>query len=251
MEVGSGYVTVITGATRGIGRAVATELAGPGSRLVLSGRSTTNRPDKRLPGTLEEIVEQCRQRGSEVLAVPADLASPDGTQQIINATDAHFGRCDILINNAAISYLGKFVDVVPASFNKTLQVNLLAPVALTHAFLPGMLDRGFGRVLFIGSGAAHHDGVLQLPYSVSKIGLERLTTGLDFQLAGTGVTASCVRIDELVVTEAVHLSAPQLVTEDSMQPDRFAIAVRWMIDHGEEIHGKTIDIAYLRHRHVL
>src|SRR5207245_10162814 len=116
-----------------------------------------------------------------------------------------FGPCDVLVNNAAVSFLGPFLEVPPSKWRAALAVNLLGPVMLAHGFLSGMVERGEGRIVNIGSAAAVSDVVLQLPYSVAKIGLERLTTGLAHQFGEQGVAVNCIRIDEVIPTEAVRL----------------------------------------------
>jgi NAD(P)-dependent dehydrogenase (short-subunit alcohol dehydrogenase family) len=237
---------VITGATRGIGRALALRLAGPDVRLVLTGRSTRERPDKRLPGTLEEVAEIASDRGAEVHGVVADLSVLDQVEGLARFVVDELGGADVLVNNAAISYLGRFVDVAAQRWWSTVALDLLAPAHLMHAVLPGMIERREGLVLNVGSAAAYEDAVPQLPYSVSKIGLERLTTGVAAQEQHEGVAVALVRIDELVVTEAVHLSAPHLVTDSSTEVDTFAVAMQWLISNPSGLHGRVLTFDDLR-----
>ena len=124
-----------------------------------------------------------------------------------------------------MSFVGPFLDVSAKRWRTVVGVNLIGPVALSRGVLPGMIERGQGRILNIGSGAAQSDGTLQLPYSVTKLGLERFTTGLAHQLAGCGVAVNCIRIDEVVPTEAVELHAKELAASARTSPEQFADAV--------------------------
>ena len=240
----AGRTIVITGATRGIGRALALRLAGPRVRLVLAGRSTEARPDKRLPGTLEQTARRAREAGADVDIRAVNLADSDEAASF--AAWLAEQPVDVLVNNAAISYVGQFVDVAAHRWSRAFAVNLLAPVSLTQSVLSGMLERGDGLVLNVGSGAAHVDPVPQLPYSTSKLALERLTTGLAAQIPDRGVVIALVRIDELVVTEAARHSAPQLITDDALSADDFATAMQWVIDHPQGLHGRVLTLAQLR-----
>lgn len=241
-------VAVITGATRGLGRATARAFGEAGARLVLVGRSTAERRNKALPGTLEEAAAEVSETGAEVLAVPADLSREEDVARVVEQTSERFGQCDILVNNAAVSFLGPFLDVRPSKWRAVIGVNLLAPVALTHAFLPGMVERGDGRVINVSSGAALNDGenVLQLPYSVTKLGLERLTTGLAHQFIKAAVAINCVRIDEVIPTEAVTLHAPELAERARHTPVDFGGAMRWLAAQPVGFTGKILTLAQLR-----
>src|SRR5438105_2370297 len=148
-------VCVVTGAARGIGKAVAVAFAKRGARLVLVGRSTHASPNRGgLPGTLESVAAEAGGLGAEVVIVAADLSKPDEVDSVVNAPNERFGRCDVLVNNAAVSFLGNFLDVPVRRWHAVLSVNLLAAVSLIHSFLPGMLERGDGRILNVSSGAA-------------------------------------------------------------------------------------------------
>jgi NAD(P)-dependent dehydrogenase (short-subunit alcohol dehydrogenase family) len=105
-------VVVVTGATRGIGRGIADAFARRGDTLVIAGRSTDANPNKvGLPGTLEGVAGELRAAGSEVLTVNADLTRTDDAQKVVDATLDAFGVPDVLVNNAAATFIGPFLDV--------------------------------------------------------------------------------------------------------------------------------------------
>lgn len=246
MEPLTDQVALVTGATRGLGRAISLALARRGAKLVIVGRSTEESPNRALPGTLEHTATELRTLGAPVLPVRADLASPGDVDHVVRATLDEHGRCDICVHNAAVSFLGPFLDVSASKWRAALNVNLVGPVALTQGLLPSMTDRGAGRFVFLGSGAAFSDEVLQLPYAVSKLGIERLTTGLAHQVSSTGVAVNCIRIDGVIPTEAVELSAPHLVENGACTAEEFAEAVVWLLGRPTWFTGMVLTLGQLR-----
>jgi citronellol/citronellal dehydrogenase len=242
----TGKVAIVTGATRGLGRQTALALGRAGCRVVVVGRSTAESPNRLLPGTLDETQQELRTAGAEVLAVAADVSNEADVGRIAAATTERFGRCDILVNNAAVSFLGPFLEVSAKRWRTAIEVNLMGPVMLSQAVLPGMLERGDGRILNIGSGAAHSDGTLQLPYSVTKLSLERITTGLAHQLTGQGVAVNCIRIDEVIPTEAVELHAKELAVGARSNAEQFAEAVVWVLARPAWYTGMVLTMEQLR-----
>jgi citronellol/citronellal dehydrogenase len=238
-------VAVVTGATRGIGLATARSLAGRGLDLVVVGRSTRDSPNRAgLPGTLEAAAEQTAALGAEVLAVPADLAAEGAAARLAAQVEERFGRCDVLVNNAAVSFLGPFVEVPSRKWRTVLTVNLFAAVELIEAFLPGMIERGAGRIISMGSDAAdtHLDsGVHQLPYSASKSAIEVMSRGLARQLAGTGIAVNALRPN--VATEAVTMHAPQLLDDPTgrwASTAAYGEAVAWLAEQPATFTGHLL-----------
>jgi NAD(P)-dependent dehydrogenase (short-subunit alcohol dehydrogenase family) len=240
-------VVVVTGATRGIGRATALAFAREGCRVVVIGRSTNERPNRALPGTLEEVEAEVRTLGADVLPIAADVSVEDDARRIVDHTLDRFGRCDVLVNNAAVSFLGGFLDVPVSRWRAAVGVNLLGPVMLAHGFLPGMLARNDGSIVNVGSIAAHTEAGArsQLPYATTKYALERFTTGLAAQTETSGVTVNAIRIDEVVATEAVGLHMPELLRTAPLSADDFAPAIVWLC-RARRTHGEILTIGALR-----
>ncbi|MCW2620963.1 MAG: short-chain dehydrogenase/reductase [Frankiales bacterium] len=238
-------VVVVTGAARGIGRSTAKAYARRGARLVLVARSTAEHPNRRLPGTLDAVAEELTALGADVLVVPTDLSRPESADEVVSATLDRFAECDVLVNNAAVSFLGPFADVPVSKWRAALDVNLLAPVGLTHGFLPGMLARGRGMILNISSGAAFQPVPAQLPYAVSKVGLEHFTAGLALQLDGSPVRVACVRVDEIVPTEAVTYARPDMAELGRCSSDQLGAALVWVSEQPAQ-QGRIWTMADLR-----
>ncbi len=240
-----GKVAVVTGATRGIGKAAAASLGRRGARLVLVGRSTADTPNRVLPGTLEETEAELRARDVEAIRVRADISRAEDVGRVIDETLKHYGRCDVLVNNAALSYVGKFLDVPVRRWNAVVGVNLLGPVMLCHALLPGMVERGYGRIINVSSAAASaaggSEGIPQLPYGSTKAALERLTVGLADQCSETGVAINAIR-PGLVLTESVTYFAPQLEKEGrGRQPDALGEAIAALAEQPATLTGKVLE----------
>jgi citronellol/citronellal dehydrogenase len=205
-EVGiDGCVAVVTGATRGIGRAVASALGRAGADVVIVGRSGQASPDPRLPGTVEDMVAELAAEGIDALAIQADLSDPDQTERIIEGTLSwRDGRCDILVNNAAFTSNGAIMTVPWRRWQKAFRLQVVAPLQLCQGFLPGMVERGVGRVVNVSSGAAQSLTPGLALYSTSKLAMERWSEYMSLELSGTGVAINTLRVDRIVATEGFH-----------------------------------------------
>ena len=185
----TGKTALITGAGRGIGRAIALGLADAGTRVVLLARTA---------GQLEETSGLLRARGvpaGRISVVPADLAD-EGQRALAAASVLAAGRVDILVNNAAtVEPLGPTTGIQAGDLRVAYEVNVIAPAELTAAVLPGMLAAGWGRVVNVSSGiVASPAGMIRgNAYAATKAALEAHTVNLAAELAGTGVTVNAYR----------------------------------------------------------
>lgn len=185
----TGKTALITGAGRGIGRAVALGLASAGTRLVLLART-----EEQLEQTRALLLDQ-GVPARRIQVVPADLADEEQRDHAVAAALA-VSRVDILVNNAAtVEPLGPTADVTARDLRLAFEVNVVAPAALTAAVLPGMLAAGWGRVVNISSGiAASPAGMIRAnAYATTKAALEAHTVNLAAELRGTGVTVNAYR----------------------------------------------------------
>jgi gluconate 5-dehydrogenase/3-oxoacyl-[acyl-carrier protein] reductase len=185
----AGRTALITGAGRGIGRAVAVGLADAGAGLILVARSAVE-----LAQT-QAIVSGRGAATEQVRIVPADLADGQQRGRAIAAALAA-GGVDILVNNAAtVEPLGPTAAVPVAALRRAFELNVIAPAALTAAVLPGMLEEGWGRIVNVSSAiAARPDAMVRFnAYAATKAALEAHTVNLAAELAGTGVTVNVYR----------------------------------------------------------
>lgn len=182
-----GKVALVTGAGRGIGRATAVGLAAGGAAVALVARSVDE---------LAETADLVRQQGGSALVVPADLGDDEQLDRATGRVRDEFGAVDILVNNAGVVWpLEPTVTVDPATWAVAMKINVVAPVTLTIAFLPGMIDRGWGRVVNVSTGiVANPTGMIGgNAYITTKSALEAHTVNLARELEGTGVTANVYR----------------------------------------------------------
>lgn len=182
-----GRTALVTGAGRGIGRAAALGLAQAGAVVALVARSRDE---------LDETAERVRRSGGRAIVLPADLGSPDTATALAGAAVSRLGRIDVLINNAAtVQPLSASASVDTAAWTAALQLNVLAPAVLTFALLPGMLERGWGRIANVSSRVAAKPGFMigGNAYVTTKAALEAHTLNLAAELEGSGVTANAYR----------------------------------------------------------
>ncbi|MGA9674630.1 MAG: SDR family oxidoreductase [Mycobacterium sp.] len=195
-ETFSDKTALVTGASRGIGRAVALGLASAGADLALLARS---RPE------LEEVAEHSRALGARVVVVPTDLADQSALAAAIQHAQNECGVIDILINNAAVVQpMGPTVDVEVDEWAAAIAVNLLSPVTLTLGLLPDMLRQKWGRIVNVTAKAAAAPSQLigGNAYTSSKAALDAHTLNLAAELTDTGVTVNAFRPG--IVDTAIH-----------------------------------------------
>jgi NAD(P)-dependent dehydrogenase (short-subunit alcohol dehydrogenase family) len=183
----AGKSALVTGAGRGIGRATAIGLAAAGAHVGLLARSSDE---------LSEVAATIAQQGGDASVVRADLSDAAETEAAITETLRGLPSIDILINNAAVVWpLGPTLAADPADLRKAIEVNLFAVITLTRAFLPGMLERGWGRIVNVSSGIVASPTAMigANGYVLTKSALEAHTVNLAAELAESGVTVNAYR----------------------------------------------------------
>jgi NAD(P)-dependent dehydrogenase (short-subunit alcohol dehydrogenase family) len=241
-----GKVALVTGASRGVGAATAVALAAQGCDVACAARSTRDAP-QRTPGTLEETAARVEAEGRRALIVPTNLADADEVVAMVRATEEAFGRVDILVNNAAITFVGD-LDIPLKRHDLVMEVNLRAPLIACRSVVPGMKDRGEGAILNVSSNAAlyPHPGIMS--YGISKIGLERLTVDLARQLQAWSIAVNCFRIDVAVASEGFIANTPGVDRSTWEPPEVAAEGIVWMLRQPPSYSGRRESMYALRHR---
>ncbi|HNO66073.1 MAG TPA: SDR family NAD(P)-dependent oxidoreductase [Tepidiformaceae bacterium] len=204
----AGKVAVVTGASRGIGEAIALRYAQEGAKVVVSAR-TVEEGDHMLPGSINGVVKRINDAGGQAVAVRADLASHDDREQLIKAAEDAFGPVDILVNNAAITYFIPVDDFPEKRFKLMMEVQVYGPFHLAQLVLPKMRERKSGWILNISSHAALHPK-LNAPgrggtvYGMCKAALERFTTGLAAEAASDGIGVNVISPGLIATPGVLH-----------------------------------------------
>lgn len=213
----NGKFILLTGGSRGIGPVIAEALAARGAHIALAARSEES---------LKATAANLSKYGIQTMIVPVDLSQTTESKRLIDTVMENFGRIDILINNAGLETEGAFLDLSWNEIQKTIEVNLLAPMALTYYVLPHMLERNTGHIVNIASVAAKIGAPYSTTYCGTKAGLSEWTRGLRLELAGSGVNFSTILpgyINEVGMFAKFQLKSPALL--GSTTPNKVARAV--------------------------
>ena len=191
----TGKVALVTGSSRGIGRAVAIGLAKAGADVAVNFL----RNEKEARVTLEQVVAAGR-RG---VLLQADVSNAGDIVGMVNTVKKELGAVDILVNNAAIARHQSMDEITESDWDQILDMNLKSVFLVTQAIVPGMRKRRWGRIINISSGASQTGGIVGLHYSASKAGLEGLTRAYAAQLVKEGVTVNAVA-PSLIETDMIR-----------------------------------------------
>ena len=204
----SDRVAIVTGASRGIGAAIAVRLAAEGAAVALTARTLEAHP--RLPGTLRETLEAVEKGGGRAIAVPGDLQDPEVRARVVAEARERLGPVDVLVNNAAASFYIPFLEVTDKRYRVAFELNVHAPWDLAQRVLPGMKERGEGWIVNVSSATANHPqgppytGFYKhggaVLYGATKAALDRITTGLAAELYDDGIAVNAISPVAAVMT---------------------------------------------------
>jgi len=191
----NGRVALVTGASRGIGAAIAAALAEAGAAVAVNYRERAKEADA--------VVADIGSRGGRAIATAADVSQAAAVAKMVAHVTSALGPIDILVNNAGVAIVRGIDDLTEADFDRTIAVNLKSAFLCTQAVLPSMRARQWGRIVNISSGAARGGGAIGVHYNASKAGMEGLTRGYAARLVKEGITVNAV--------------APSLIETDMMR----------------------------------
>ena len=191
----TGHVALVTGASRGIGAAIAVALAEAGAAVAINYRERAD--------DAEMVVRKIEGMGGGAIAIAADVSQAAAVATMVDQAASALGPIDILVNNAGLAIVRGIDDLTESDFDVTIAVNLKSAFLCTQAVLPGMRAKKWGRIVNISSGAARSAGAIGVHYNASKAGMEGLTRGYAARLVKEGITVNAV--------------APSLIETDMMR----------------------------------
>jgi len=191
----NGHTALVTGASRGIGAAIAIALAEAGAAVAVNYRECADEADA--------VVAKIREIGGRATAIAADVSQAAAVAKMVDLAGSALGAIDILVNNAGLAIVRSIDDLTESDFDRTFAVSLKSAFLCTQAVLPAMRAKKWGRIVNISSGAARGAGAIGVHYNASKAGMEGLTRGYAARLVKEGITVNAV--------------APSLIETDMMR----------------------------------
>ncbi|WP_216830835.1 beta-ketoacyl-ACP reductase [Alkalihalobacterium elongatum] len=235
-----GKVAIVTGGSRGIGSSIAMEMAKHGAEVVINYNSNKQAAD--------EVIFEINQLGGKAVAFQADVSNHDEAHSLVNSTIEHYGKVDILINNAGITRDRTFKKLGTEDWNEVINTNLNSIYHTTSAVINPMIEQKFGRIINISSFIGQAGGFGQTNYSAAKAGMIGFTKSLALETARNGITVNAV-CPGYISTEMVE-AIPDKVKEQLIAKipmnrlgttDEVADAVRFLATNGY-VTGQCINI---------
>ena len=243
-----GKVAIVTGSSRGIGKAAALGLAEKGAKVVVAARSETERPE--LPGTIHSTVDEIEALGGTALAVRCNLREEEDIYTLVQRTIDAFGRVDVLVNNAGIGSYRPFLETTVKQWDLIMDIDLRAPFVCCKAVAPIMVDQGSGSIINVSSHAATNIfsstmaadpdvgiTVVGQAYGAAKAGLERFTWGLAAELGPHNIAVNVLKPLRPVLTEGFQAQRPDADFSTWATPESMVKAVIYLAQ--QDAHGLT------------
>ncbi len=208
-----GKNALITGAGKGIGRATALAFAAEGINVGLLGRTAAN---------LENVAKELEQYDVKVTYATSDVGDFESVTAAVNHIESELGQIDILINNAGIAKLGKFLDLSPEDFKSVIDTNLMGVYYVTRAVLPAMIERESGDIINISSTAGQKGAPITSAYSASKFGVLGLTESLMLEVRKHNIRVSALTPSTVATDLAIDANLTDGNPDKVMQPEDLA-----------------------------
>jgi 3-oxoacyl-[acyl-carrier protein] reductase len=236
MAMLKGRVALVTGGSRGIGRALAISLADAGAAVAIN---YLERAD-----AATDVAESIRKQGGRAMVVGADVSKAAAVKAMVSDVERALGPIDVLVNNAGIGLVRAVDDLTEEDFDRTIAVNLKSVFLCTQAVVPGMRERKWGRIVNISSGAARGAGGVGPHYNASKAGMEGMTRGYAARLVKEGITVNAVApsLIETDMVSAVASSAARIPLGRFGTPEECAQVVMMLVGN-EYMTGQTVALS--------
>src|SRR6266700_8196343 len=236
-----GAVVVVTGASRGIGHAIAEELGQSGAKVVVNYAKRK--------GHAEDLVAQLQQSGSESVAIQADVSDPEQAARLIEETIQRFGRIDVLVNNAGINVDRSLKNLTAQDWDKVIQVDLNSYFYTLKAALPYFMQQKSGKIINISSVIGQMGNFGQANYAAAKAGIIGLTKTAALELARFNVTVNAIcpgfiatEMFEAIPEKPKEAILARIPLGRAGTPQEVARAVRYLIVDGDYYTGETLSM---------
>jgi NAD(P)-dependent dehydrogenase (short-subunit alcohol dehydrogenase family) len=217
-----GKVAIVTGSSRGLGKAIALGLAGKGANVVVSARTEVENPQ--LPGTIHKTAEEIRTLGRRALPIKCDVSSEQSVKNMVEKAFNEFGHVDILVNNAGVAFYYPVIETPLKRWELVLRVNLIGSFLCSKAVLPKMIEQRRGSIINISSLAANEreGGKVStgLAYAVAKAGIDRFTWGLASEVGKFKIAVNCLKPQHVVDTEGMRFWVKEEERKDWVSPEK-------------------------------
>ena len=231
----------VAGASRGIGRNIACELAHQGAAVAVAARSTT---EGKLAGTIHSVAAMISEEGGRALAVPCDVTDERSVETAVAATVAEFGGIDILVANAGVMWLAPTLETTLARWELCLKVNLTGVFLVTRAVLPHVKANPSGSLIAVTTTGVAMTELGSNAYWTSKAGVERYYTGLANELRDDNIAVNCLAPKKVVRTEGMAVAARDLDIPDDMFEADEAMGRAAVILAQQDTTGMTGTVQY-------
>jgi citronellol/citronellal dehydrogenase len=251
MDKLDGKVAVVTGASRGIGQAIAELFAAEGAKVVCAARTIAEGDHKMLEGSLNRTVQNIRDAGGDATMVQANVSEEDDCVKLIDQAKAAYGPVDILVNDAALNYYIPIVDYPTRRWERCFAINVHAPFILSKLVLPDMIERNSGAIVNISSGAAigpgrgpYEDQTARggTMYGASKAALERISQGLAQEVSAHNIAVTALSPSQVVATPGTvfHKLVDGMDDPRGESPDFMARAALLLASEGaDKVTGRV------------
>ena len=217
----TGKVAIVTGGSRGLGKAVALGFAKEGAKVVVAARTEVE--NNELSGTIHQTAEEIKALGTEALALRCDVTNEKSVDQMVHETLEHFGHIDVLVNNAGVAFYYPIIETPLKRWELVVKVNLTGAFLCSKAVLPQMIEKKSGSIINISSLAADERDEGTVPtgvaYAASKAGLDRLTLGLATEVGQYNIAVNALKPHRVVDTDGMRLWQPDADKSSWQSPD--------------------------------